>query len=50
MLLSNLVKLINKDTTKLESLSLADSKLRNHTVIILNGLGLNQCVTTLDIR
>ena len=50
MLLGNLVTLINKDTAKLESLSLADSKLRSYTVTILDGLGLNQCVTTLDIR
>lgn len=50
MLLSNLVTLINTDTAKLESLSLADSKLRDHTITLLDGLGINQCVTTLDIR
>ena len=48
--LSGLVSLINRDTTKLESLSLADSKLRDHTVTLLDGLGLNHCITKLDIR
>ena len=49
-MLNSLVSLINKDTAKLESLSLADSKLRDHTVTLLDGLGLNHCITKLNIR
>lgn len=48
--LGTLVTLVNNDSAKLESLSLADSKLRDHTVIVLDGLGINHCVMELDIR
>ena len=33
-----------------ESLSLADSKLRNHLSVIINALGSNTTLTEIDIR
>lgn len=44
-----IVQLIQEEDTVLETLSLADSKLRSDTCLIINALGSNQSLTSIDI-
>ncbi|XP_065914089.1 F-actin-uncapping protein LRRC16A-like isoform X2 [Dysidea avara] len=47
--LNILVTLLNKNSAKLESLSVADSKLREYMSILLDGLGANNCLNKIDV-
>ncbi|GFV89784.1 hypothetical protein TNCV_827761 [Trichonephila clavipes] len=47
--MDSIVQLIQEEDTVLESLSLADSKLRGDTCVVINALGSNQCLTAIDI-
>ncbi|XP_042894699.1 F-actin-uncapping protein LRRC16A isoform X2 [Parasteatoda tepidariorum] len=47
--MDSLVQLIQEEDTVLESLSLADSKLRGDACVVINALGSNQCLTAIDI-
>ncbi|XP_023220048.1 F-actin-uncapping protein LRRC16A-like [Centruroides sculpturatus] len=44
-----IVQLIQEEDTVLETLSLADSKLRSDTCLIINALGSNQSLTSIDV-
>ncbi|XP_029825948.1 F-actin-uncapping protein LRRC16A isoform X1 [Ixodes scapularis] len=43
------VQLIQEKDSALESLSVADSKLRGELCLVINALGSNQCLTSIDI-
>ncbi|XP_055949063.1 F-actin-uncapping protein LRRC16A-like isoform X3 [Argiope bruennichi] len=47
--MDSIVQLIQEEDTVLESLSLADSKLRGDACVVINALGSNQCLTAIDI-
>lgn len=47
--MDSIVQLIQEEDTVLESLSLADSKLRADACVVINALGSNQCLTAIDI-
>ncbi|KFM62821.1 Leucine-rich repeat-containing protein 16A, partial [Stegodyphus mimosarum] len=47
--MDSIVQLIQEEDTVLESLSLADSKLRSDAYVVINALGSNQCLTAIDI-
>ncbi|XP_022235977.1 F-actin-uncapping protein LRRC16A-like isoform X2 [Limulus polyphemus] len=47
--LDSVVQLIQEEDSVLESLSLADSKLRGETCLVINALGSNQSLTSIDI-
>ncbi|XP_068415198.1 F-actin-uncapping protein LRRC16A isoform X2 [Eschrichtius robustus] len=47
--LDNLVQMIQDEESPLQSLSLADSKLKTEVTIIINALGSNTSLTTVDI-
>ncbi|XP_054714377.1 F-actin-uncapping protein LRRC16A-like isoform X2 [Uloborus diversus] len=47
--IDSIVQLVQDEETVLESLSLADSKLRGDTCVIINALGSNQSLTAIDI-
>ncbi|CAG2220853.1 CARMIL [Mytilus edulis] len=48
--LDGIVQLIQDEDCDLESLSLADSKLKHHISLVINALGSNGSLTELDIR
>ncbi|KAJ8303143.1 hypothetical protein KUTeg_019539 [Tegillarca granosa] len=48
--LDSVVKLIQDEDLSLESLSLADSKLKKDTAVVVNALGSNVTLTHLDLR
>lgn len=43
------VQLIQEKDSTLEYLSVADSKLRGELCLVINALGSNQCLTSIDI-
>lgn len=43
------MQLIQEEDSILEYLSLADSKLKSETCLVINALGSNQCLLTIDI-
>jgi len=45
-----LVQMIQEDDCILQSLSLADSKLKADVASLINALGSNQCLQSIDIR
>ncbi|KAG8193941.1 hypothetical protein JTE90_011491 [Oedothorax gibbosus] len=47
--MDSIVQLIQEEDTVLETLSLADSKLRGDACVVINALGSNQCLTSIDI-
>ncbi|KAK3085253.1 hypothetical protein FSP39_000718 [Pinctada imbricata] len=49
MVLESVVNLIQDENSTIESLSLADSKLKNHLSVVINALGSNTTLTEIDI-
>ncbi|UYV80446.1 crml-1 [Cordylochernes scorpioides] len=48
--LDSLVQLLQEEDAVLETLAIADSKLRQDTCLVINALGSNQSLTSIDIR
>ncbi|KAG1688802.1 F-actin-uncapping protein LRRC16A [Nymphon striatum] len=47
--LDSVVQMIQEEDSVLEHLSLADSKLKSETCLVINALGSNQCLHTIDV-